>query len=181
MLEQHGFRLPGVEVTFEEYGFDRWVDEVSIPVHDCLLKSGRIQGQLLFGGDDIADLETIVIPGQRMTVWDDGSVTYYAYVGTNWQADRQRFLHKPLTHSKWNRQPRMFLRYSGALTPDGGAGGRLNPSLVADTNLGYDYGPEGDEPRVCETSAVLTALTTFLSGTVLPYLREQAEKKAYPG
>lgn len=146
--------------------------------------------------NDVAAVNKIVIPKKELHVYDDESgPTFYLYVGSDWKRDRKQFMNDPKINSKLKGKPKMYLEYRGGcdcqniagasfeaigfltatLTGDAEALARMHhthqdcrpPLLVHTNDLGREYDPGGDEPKLFHTAEVMKEFKQYLEEVVL--------------
>ena len=183
ILYERNFAVEGVAVALESYSNKdatyTMVDTVTIPDLDIYLKYDRKQGHLDSDRFDCASIATIAVPLHTIQLYgDDSGPTYHVYVGKNWKIDKREFVHGFHVNSKLNKQPRTYLKYSGAADTEGRFLGS-NRYLVADNDLGREYDPKGDEAKYYETSKVLEQLAAIL-GNVADFLERQPDGEPLP-
>jgi len=168
-LEKRHFDVPGVEIKFHTYGrgeqMVRFVQEIKSG--DLMMVFGRTQGHLPGGHfNDTAAISTIGIRGEQISLYEDFSgPSYYKYVGSDWEGDREWFFGSTcFVNSKLRKEPRRYLSYKGSSSSTGRytLAGVLQEFLVHDTDIDREYGlEEGDEPFY-ETSSVIQRMTEVL-------------------
>lgn len=93
-LETKKWTVPGIKVEFHVYGTGelkyRYVQRIE--GRDFLLYFGRIQGRLDGGWNDTAAIDTLVINGKQLELYEDHSgPSLYVYTGGDWDADCEAF------------------------------------------------------------------------------------------
>lgn len=127
----------------------------------------------------LSGVAELVTPLGRLNVFDDNSgPVFKRYVGGFWRRDRANFMSSMLWNAKLNNERRTFVIYEGSNS----SGGRVSifpgifwaesrsttrPYLVADDNIGRDYGPERFEPKVLNTQSVMKQFDKWLRDNVL--------------
>lgn len=157
----------------------------------------RIQGRLSDSHwNDTAAVTEIVIPKKEIHVYEDESgPTLNLYVGNDWEQEREQFMTGFKVNSKLNKEPRTYLQYKGGcdcqatrgasfeaigflmahINRDAAAlarmhhthSGRRPPVLVHTNDLGREYDPEGDEPKMFRTADVIEEFVQYLENVVL--------------
>ncbi len=151
--------------------------------------------------NDIAGVNEIAIPKKQIGVYEDESgPTFCLYVGNDWEKDREKFFNGSKVNSKLYKEPRLYLKYKGGcdccatrgasfeavglltalLTSDQEAlsrmhhthQGRRPPVLIHDNDLGREYEPEGDEPKIFKTDEVMEEFRQYLESVVLKMVLE---------
>lgn len=146
--------------------------------------------------NDTAAVSRMVIPRKELHVYEDESgPTFYLYAGNDYERDREKFMKGLKVNSKLRGEPKMYLQYDGGCDcrMDGGASfraagflmatlmddaeklsqiththpGRRSPLLVHTNDLGREYDPEGDEPKVLRTDAVMEEFKKYFEEIVL--------------
>lgn len=182
-LEERNFQVPGIKVTFDEYGTGEAKFRMvkTITGNDFKLWFCRVQGRLGNGRwNDIAAVTEIVIPMMELHVYEDeAGPTLYTYVGKNWKRDREKFMQTSKVNSKLREEPRMYLQYTGGRKKPDDPGyqyyhrGRRSPYLVHTNNLGREYDPEGKEPHYFVTNEIFIQFTKWLINQVLSRIETQ--------
>ena len=162
--------------------------------------------------NDTAAVTEIVIPGKELYVYDDESgPDFYLYVGNDWRRDRKKFMNSSKVNSKLNGEPKMYLQYHGGCDCRATAGaafeavgfltamvtgdaeklarmththqGRRSPLLVHTNDLGREYDPEGDEPKLFRTDEVMAEFKQYLEEVVLKMIvsHPKRDDKSLPG
>ena len=164
---------------------------------DFKLLFHRGQGTLPGGRwNNTAAITEIVIPHKELHVYDDESgPAFYLYVGKHYERDREWFLNGSKVNSKLNREPKRYLKYNGGCDCQNRAGtsfetvgflmatltgdvktlaqmkhthrGQRPPILVHTNDLGREYDPEGDEPKIFRTAEVMKEFQQYLEDFVL--------------
>jgi len=168
-LEKRNWKVPGIVVKFHTYGSGeaKYKRVSEIKGNDFKLHFCRVQGKLDDYWNDTAALEDVFIPKQEMSFYDDESgPSFCLYVGNNWEADKEWFMNSIKVHSKLNKQPRKYLKYSGERMYRGARA----KELVFNHDLGREYSPEGDEPRRFNLSKKFKEITEWLEENVLNYI-----------
>ncbi|MFA5197818.1 MAG: hypothetical protein WC437_05370 [Patescibacteria group bacterium] len=146
--------------------------------------------------NDTAGVTEIVIPKKELHVYEDESgPTFYLYVGDDYERDREKFVNGSKVNSKLNGEPKLYLEYKGGCDcrATGGASseavgfltatltgdaeklarmththsGRRPPLLVHTNDLGREYDPEGDEPKLFRIAEVMAEFKQYLEEVVL--------------
>lgn len=196
-LEERGWDVPGLTINFDVYGgeAEKYRLVRSIVGDDFVLHFGRPQGRL-GRYNDTAAISDIKIPRKEIHVYEDNSgPSLYVYVGRNWAKDKQRFFGSLKVNSKLHGEPRLYLWYKGGCNCQSARGasfeatglltatlagdakalaamshthpGRLAPLLIANSDLGREYSPKGNEPVNYTTEEVFAEFTQYLRDTVL--------------
>lgn len=177
-LADRNFKAPNMEVTFSVYGTGeakyRYVSDISGPdwrLHFCRQQQRTLDDPNL---NDIAGISNMYIPQEELNVYHDGSgPTYYRYVGKDWTADTDWFLHGVKVNAKLHDEPRRYLKYTGSLGPHGHIRstrkGVLSPFLVYenDSILNREYLPEGDDPLDFKTRDVMKKFADWIEENIL--------------
>ena len=166
-LEKRNWKVPGINIKFECYGSGEAKYQMvsSITGDNFKLYFCRNQGKLDGRWNDTAALYSVYIPKQNINVYSDESgPMYYLYVGDNWEADKEWFMTSIKGHSKLNKEPRKYLRYSGNTYM------HRAKELIADNDLGREYSPEGDEPVRINLKEKFDEFTAWLEEFVLGYI-----------
>jgi hypothetical protein len=201
-LKKRNWEVPGMEVKFNTYGnMGQFRTVSSIRGDDFKLAFYRIQGRLSRHWNDTAAISTLVIPKKELQVNDDESgLMLYLYVGKDYEKDRKRFIDSSKFLSKHHREPKTYLMYTGgcdceqtigavfnavdfmvaSLSRDANKLNRIThthrgcrpPLLVHNNDLGREYDPEGDEPKVFHTDEVFEEFKQFLTNVVLKKILE---------
>lgn len=183
-LEKRHFDVPDIDVQFDTYGSGEQQIRMTrrITGHEFSLYFSRTQGPLPGGiYKDIAAVHTVAIPREQITVYQDNSgPTYLAYVGDDWERDREGFFgNSCVVNSKLNGEPRTYLKYRGSDETEHSTRHTTKPAkyLLHDSDLGseYDLGPD-DEPFL-HTSDVTDRMTRHLKAA-LKKIEEAPEKKS---
>ncbi len=198
-LEKRNWSVPGMDVSFEVYGSgeQKMTYVGKIKGDDFQIRFGRPQA-LLPGGryNDVSAASTIHIPHKELHVYNDESgPTFYLYVGSDWEKDREDFFNGSKVNSKLRGRPRTYLQYTGGCNCRTIAGaafeavgllsamitrdaqtlarmththsGRRSPLLVHTNDLNREYDPEGKEPALFKTANVMDEFRQYLSDVVL--------------
>jgi len=166
-LEKRNWKVPGITVEFDTYGSGeaKFKRVCQIKGENFKLRFSRIQGRLNKTLNDIAALESVYIPKEIIRVYEDESgPTYYLYVGENWDKDKEWFMDSIKVNSKLRGEPRRYLRYSGNTYKSRAT------DLVHSTDLGREYSPLEDEPRVINLEQKFKEFTSWLEEYVLDYI-----------
>lgn len=182
-LEKRHWDVPGIDVEFKDYG--NWAQKFGavsrIKGHDFKLWFCRIQ-RLIPGShwNDTAGVSQIVIPGKELNLYQDESgPTFYLYVGNDYERDREKFMNGSKVNSKLNGEPKVYLQYTGRCDCRATGGteklaqmnhthsGHRSPFLVHTNDLGREYDPQGDEPKLFPTNKVMAEFEQYLEGVVL--------------
>lgn len=176
-LEKRHFSVPGIEVEFGTYGSGeqrmRLVRRVIS--QEFRLYFSRTQGLLPDGiYNDTAAVNTVAIPREQISVYGDNSgPSYYAYVGNDWERDREWFFKKSgFVNSKLWGEPRRYLRYGGSDETDrqvrylsGGGSNEYKASakyLLHTNDIGREYELDSDDAAFLVTSEVVDRMTDHL-------------------
>jgi len=165
--------------------------------HDFKLWFGRQQNRLPDSRwNDIAAVCKIVIPRKQLDIYhDESGPIFYLYVGNDYERDRTDFMNGLKVNSKLKGEPRTYLEYHGGCDCERIAGaafsavgsisavikndaeelsrmthvhfGQRQPLLIHNNDLGREYDPEGDEPRVLRTDDVMDEFRQYLQDVVL--------------
>ncbi len=168
-IEKRNWNVPGITIEFDTYGSgeEKYQLVRQIIGDDFKLYFCRIQGNLNDRWNDTAALHEVYIPKQILTVYgDESGPTYYLYVGKNWEADKEWFMNSTKVHSKLDKQPRRYLRYSGKRYWQGVRA----DELIADDDMRREYSPEGDEPVCFNLEEKFNEFTVWLKECVLDYI-----------
>lgn len=174
-LEKRNWKVPGITVEFHTYGSGeaKYKMVEYIKGKNFRLHFSRSQGSLNNYLNDIAALYKVHIPMQSIAVYDDESgPTYCLYVGKDWERDKDWFMNSIKVHSKLNKEPRKYLKYSGNMYR-----GRKK-ELVYDNDLGREYSPVGDEPQRINLEEKFKEFTSWLEKFVLEYILKFPEQEA---
>ena len=166
-LEKRNWKVPGITVEFDTYGSGeaKFKRVCQIKGENFKLRFSRIQGRLNKTLNDIAALESVYIPKEIIRVYEDESgPTYYLYVGENWDKDKEWFMDSIKVNSKLRGEPRRYLRYSGNTYKSRAT------ELFYDIDLGREYSPMEDEPRVINLEQKFKEFTSWLKEFVLDYI-----------
>ncbi|MBI1957114.1 MAG: hypothetical protein HYS44_01490 [Candidatus Niyogibacteria bacterium] len=177
-LETRNWQVPGIAVEFHEYGSgeQKFRAVSQIKSRDFKLRFGRMQGTLPGGRWNDANAVTeIIIPRMEIRVYSDESgPTFYFYVGTDWEQDREQFMSgsRAKVNSRLDGEPRMYLQYTGGCDCHSGSQnhthrGRRSPLLVHTNDLGREYDPEGNEPKFFRTDRVMVEFEQYLERVAL--------------
>ena len=166
-LEKRNWEVPGIAVEFYEYGTgeDKYRMVSNIRGADFGLHFCRGQHTLAGGRlNDIAGVNELTIPKKQLHVYEDESgPTFYLYVGDDWERDKERFVRGSKVNSKLGGEPKTYLEYSGSASRSGGYtyAGRRSAFLVHTNDLGREYDPEGNEPKLFSTKDVMEEFRLF--------------------
>lgn len=182
-LERRNWQVPGIDVEFHEYGSgeEKYRAVNYIKGQDFKLWFCRMQRTIAGGRwNDTAAVTEIVIPKKELHVYkDESGPTFYLYVGNNWEADRERFMSSSKVNSKLHGEPKLYLQYHGECHCQGDGlsdsvqgmrhthPGRRPPLLAHTNDLGREYDPEGDEPKLFRTAEVMNEFEQYLKEVVL--------------
>ena len=166
-LEQKQFNVPGIKVELYSYGQRETYSRVgTIEGDDFRLTFGRRQGLVDFELNNTAAVAELDIPLKKLKVCEDNSgPTFYLYVGTDWETDKQQFVHGFKVNSKYNGKPRTYLTYSGSLRKDRPGiyqREKIMPFLAHNDDLGREYSPQNGEPTYFETPVIFNEFKEFL-------------------
>jgi len=149
----------GYEVVESVRG-DEWAREHKLPLF-CL-SFGRPQGRASDPyWNDCGALAAICVERKHLRIYGDLSGPAFGlFVGNEaaWERGADQWLrYGPGVNSRLRGEARTYLRYSGRADSEGRriASHRINPYLVHTDDLGREYSPVGDEPRVFNTIEVL--------------------------
>jgi len=173
-LEKRIWEVPGIKVEYYTYGSGeaKYKKVSQIEGKNFKLHFSRVQGKLDGHFYNTAALSEIVIPKQIIEVYSDESgPQYYLYVGKNWQQDKKWFMNSVKVHSKLNKEPRRYLRYTGNTY------NTRATELVYDTDLDREYSPEGNEPKVINLENKFKEFTKWLEKFVLNYILSFPEEE----
>jgi hypothetical protein len=188
-LEKRNWQVPGINVEFREYGSGAQKFRVV-----SWIKSQDFGLWFCRGG--YRNVTEIVIPKKELHVYkDESGPTFYLYVGDDYERDREKFMNGSKVDSKLNGEPKLYLKYEGgcdccatvsaafevgsflmamimgdvdklARTTHIHPGCR-SPLLVHTNDLGCEYDPEGDEPKLFRTAEVMAEFKQYLEEVVL--------------
>lgn len=195
-LEKRSWHVPDITVEFHDYGTGfRRVSYIKS--QDFKLWFCRVQRLMDGGGyNDTAGVNSITIPKKEIRIHEDESgPTLYLYVGNDYERDRKNFMSGSKVNSKLDGKPRTYLQYNGGcicrathgaafkatglltalLNSDREAlsrmhhthRGRRPPILIHNNDLGREYEPEGDEPKIFNTDEVMEEFKQYLESVVL--------------
>jgi hypothetical protein len=156
-LEKRNWKVPGITVKFDSYGSGEAKYQMvrQITGDNFKLYFSRNQGHL-DGWSDHAAIHSICIPKQILEVYEDGSDSnLYLYVGNNWEAEKRQFMNSTKVHSKMNREPKTYLKYSYHRH-------QQVKDLVADNDQDREYDPEGKEPTSFELKSTFLNIAIWL-------------------
>jgi hypothetical protein len=165
-LEIHNWRVPGIQVEFDEYGTGEEKYRLVRTVSGDNFKLWFCRVQRRLGHyNDTAAVNVLNIPKMELSVYEDGSgPTFYYYVGSDWRKDKNAFVNCSKVNSKLNKEPRMYLCYSGR---SNGA------TLVHNNDLGREYDPKGREPHSFLKDDIFNRISKWLEKYVLTYIYSQ--------
>lgn len=166
-IEKRNWKVPGITIEFDTYGSgeEKYQLVRSIIGDNFKLYFCRVQGNLNGRWNDTAALNEVCIPKQILEVYEDESgPAYYLYVGKNWEADKEWFMNSIKVHSKLDKQPRRYLKYSGNTYK------QRAKELFADNDMEREYSPEGDEPVKINLEQKFNEFTEWLKEFVLDYI-----------
>ena len=166
-IEKRNWKVPGITIEFDIYGSGeakyqmvRCITGDNFKLYFC-----RVQGCINDRWNDKAALHSVCIPKQILEVYEDESgPSYYLYVGENWEYDKEWFMNSIKVHSKLNKEPRRYLRYSGNTYR------QRTKELVADNDLDREYSPRGNEPVRINLEQKFNEFTAWLEKFVLGYI-----------
>jgi hypothetical protein len=178
-LEALGWNAPCMKVGFKNYGggqLDR-IDE--IVGGDFKLVFGRNQGDIPHRRDlDLGAVNIVWILKKQLMVTHLEAITLWVYTGQNWKQHKQWFFNGPKMPllTRINKGSRLFLEYKGSNKTDtykAIPNLKQRPKyLTANTDLGAEYTPKGDEPWYYEVDTVLLEFADWLHKNVLEPLRK---------
>lgn len=169
-LEARNWDVPGIAVDFHEYGSgeQKYRMVSTVKGDDFKLWFCRVQGRLGTSWNDTAAVTEICIPKMEIHVYEDESgPRFHTYVGDDWEQDKQWFMTSSKLNCKLRGEPRRALSYEGAWSDGYLYRGSRPPFLKANSDLGRQYMPEGDESTVFNTSEVFDQFTQWLQENVL--------------
>lgn len=146
-LKRRGWGVPDIKVEFRFFG-DRlqFYSPKKIYGEDFLIEFGMREGMV---DDSFRGFQKIIIPRQAVKVYDDGSVPeYFLYVGKDWKADAEWFMRGSFSKSRFNKEPRRYLKYVGGWAKPSELGLDYSgsvlppPYLVHASEGGDEYSPE---------------------------------------
>jgi hypothetical protein len=168
-LEKRNFKVPGIDVEF--YSSHQGITVNTVKGQDF---------KLWFCGINIMKIN---IPKKELTIYDDESGPgFYFYVGKDWKKYKKSFMYGSKVHSKLEKSPRRYLKYSGAFGKPGEELALCYPSswsntrrpfLIHDNDSGREYDPKGNEPRFFVTEDVMKEFTEWLKENVLNHITKQ--------
>ncbi len=176
-LEKRHFDVPGIKVEFDTYGSgEQWMRMAHrVTSQEFSLYFSRSQGLLADGVyNDTAAVNTVAIPGEQISVYGDNSgPSYNAYVGDDWERDREWFFQAScFVNSKLRGEPRRYLRYSGSDETGrqvrygyGRAGNNFREMakyLLHTNDIGREYDPGPNDEPFLVTSEVVDRMTDHL-------------------
>lgn len=168
-LEARNWKVPGIKVTFDTYGSgeEKYQLVRDISGIDFNLHFSRGQGspgpEYYFNKN--AAVTTIKVPKEILTVHDDQSGSYYLYVGTDWEADRDEFFNGSKVHPKMYKEPRRYLHYN-----------RRGELLVHTNDAGRQYDPI-TEPKTFHLAYIAQDMAIWLNINVLQEILKFPEVK----
>lgn len=174
-LEKRNWEVPEISVEFCTYGSGeekfKYVSEIK--GKDFKMFFARSQGQLCQRWNDSAAIHEIWIPREQLEVFSDESgPRYYLYVGEDWEKEKEWFFDSVKVNSKLNGEPRRYLMYEGDKP-----GKVRSLNLIPDNDLGREYDPEGDEPRIISLKDLYQRFADYLEKNVLDYILSFPEKE----
>ena len=143
-LERRNWQVPGVEVIFDTYGsgYEKYTYVRTLRAKEWKIYFGRRQGRLNERLYNIAAAKELCFKKEYLDVFCDGSGSdLYIYVGDDWEADREGFMNDYKFNSKLHGKKRTYLTYRKRY-------GNNDGFMVHDNDLGREYDPIGDEPRL---------------------------------
>ncbi|HTE57183.1 MAG TPA: hypothetical protein VK694_00405 [Verrucomicrobiae bacterium] len=179
-LEARNWDVPGILVNFRTFGTGaakyRMVSEIQGADFKVTLGCHTFHGsQSVIGATEV------IIPRQHIMVYHNWlSPVYYVYAGTDWLADKERWVSvQPKSSSKADRVPRWYLRYTGDCFCNAsdrrhthaGSG----PSLLVHTSDNFEYDPVGDEPTMYDTDEVFEDFAQWLRSNLLDWILRTPE------
>jgi len=176
-LEKRNWKVGGIKVEFHTYGTgaEKYRMVNSLEGKDFKLWFCRVQ-RTMWGGrlNDTAAIHQINIPKMELSVYEDESgPSLEVYVGSNWEKDRDSFVHRIKTNSKLNKEPRTYLKYSGSWQTPEESGphyvypGQRAPYLVHDDDLGREYGLTKGDIAYYRTEDVMEIFRQWLFDNLL--------------
>ncbi len=166
-IEKRNWKVPGLEIEFDTYGSGERKYQMIRQIIGTDFKLYFCRGQGILDGkwNNTAALQTVWIPKQSITVYEDESgPTYYLYVGKDWDAEKDWFMNSIKVNSKLHGEPRRYLRYTGNQYQ------RRSENLYADNDNGREYTPRGEEPTVINLEQKFNEFTAWLEEYVLKYI-----------
>lgn len=171
--------VPSLSVKVDDYGLGlmvRRIDSIDGDVHLWFCRIQGNHGRL----NDTAALNTLTIGKRSISVYEDYSgPSLRVYAGTDWERDR-RTCWWGGCNTKLYGQPRKYLIYEDSDEKErkvrygkGGMGysssfvyAGIAKYLLANNDLGREYDPVGDEPRLFTTQTVLDEMAAELSAYI---------------
>ena len=165
-LEKRNFKVPGITVEFDIYGSGeaKYKKVKSVCGDNFRLEYNRIQGKNDTIWNDTAAISDIYIPQQILEVYGEKSeALFILYVGKNWEKDKEWFMNSIKVHSKYNGEPKRYLKYRG--------GYRLGSRyLIPDDDCNREYLPEKGEPLRIEITSKYLEIAAWIKSNVLEYI-----------
>lgn len=170
--------VPSLSVKVDDYGLGpmiRRVDSLDGDVHLWFCRTQANCGRL----NDTAALNTLTIGKRSISVYEDFSgPSLRVYAGDDWERDRKTRWWEGC-NTKLYGQPRKYLLYEDSDEKTRnvryGKGGMGCSSfvyagcaryLLANNDLGREYDPVGDEPRLFTTQTVIDEMAVELSAYI---------------
>lgn len=171
-IEKRNWEVPGLTVEFSTYGSGKAKHIYISNIRGKDFKLRFCRGQENLGGyNDIAAVSEVTIPKQQICVYEDESgPRYYLYVGGDWDKDKDKFIDGIKTHSKLNKEPKMYLMYKGGCTIAYSYRNQRPPFLFHDNDISREYMPEGNEPTEFVLEDKFQEFTDWLDKNVLDYI-----------
>lgn len=173
-LEKRNWKVPKITVEFYSYGSgeEKYKMVNKIIGEDFKLRFSRYQARLSDEYNNIAGLSDLYIPKQIIEVYSDESgPSYYLYVGSDWDNDKEWFMNSIKVHSRLNNEPRRYLKYKGNTY------NTRAKTLVHDIDLGREYSPTEDEPQSFNLEEKFEEFKTWLEKNVLDYILSFPEQE----
>ena len=161
-LEKRGWKVPGIRVKFHEWGSGE----------EKFRRVEYITGEDFIISLDRKGIHEMTIPRHQLIVYDDNSgPTYYVYVGNEWEKDKEGFMRGTKVHSRLDKKPKTYLKYSGRSTYRGAFASRL----IADDDLDREYSPEGREAIEYPTTQVFDKFRGWIKKYILDVILKTPE------
>ena len=191
-LERRNWKVPGIEVRFSDSGSgeSKYRHVKTIRGENFRLNFYRCSGffprLLPSGHNDTSSVAELTIPKRELHVYVEGGPTYWHYIGSNWETDKDAFTNGYKPHERKPQLPRTYLAYDGASLPLSENPCRChyahksNPYLINATRnnkWGYED-PRENEPQTFETEQVFQEFTDWITSNVLQFIESIEEAKS---
>lgn len=176
-IEKRNWKVPGITVEFQTYGSGEAIFQYvkSIVGDNFKLEFGRSQASIKdFDGtvifNDAAALRTAYIPKQGLQISsvDSYDVSYFLYIGENWDKDKHQFMDSfnsfDENYAKKYNKPRTCLLYIGSYV------NFKSTELIAESYCGRYCYPERNEPTRINLEQTFKTFVSWLEEYVLNYI-----------